>query len=101
MTKMEKGKANFREFVRAKTTKAAIAASVVMSVLVASVSAVEGDAVSSGDMSTVTSAFATGFQNIVDNGLAMIAAMVPIALLLAGAVFLVKKGMSWFKGVAK
>lgn len=101
MTKMEKVKANFREFVQAKTTKASVAASVVLPVLVASVSALEGETASSGDMSTITSAFTTGFQSIVDSGLSMIAAMVPIALLLAGAIFLVKKGMSWFKGVAK
>lgn len=50
MTKMEKVKANFREFVQAKTTKASVAASVVLPVLVASVSALEGETASSGDM---------------------------------------------------
>ena len=53
------------------------------------------------DATAITSAFTSGFNSMVTNSIAMISAMVPIALTLAGVVFLVKKGMSWFKGVAK
>ena len=40
-------------------------------------------------------------QAMVTNSISMISAMVPIALTLAGTIFLVKKAMSWFKGMAK
>lgn len=99
MTKMEKIKANFREFVRAKTTKVLVAASLAAPMLAASASAVGED--TSVDVSGITAAFTSGFQSMVTNSISMISAMVPIALTLAGVVFLVKKGMSWFKGVAK
>ncbi len=100
MTKMEKVKANFREFVQAKTTKASVAASVVLPMLVASASAVDGESATI-DSAAITSAFTSGFNGIVVNSINMISAMVPIALTLAGCVYLVRKGMDWFKGVAK
>ena len=103
MTKMEKIKANFREFVQAKTTKVMVAASLVAPMLAASASAVGEDTGTTAgiDVSAITSAFTDGFQSMVTNSISMISAMVPIALTLAGIVFLIKKGMSWFKGVAK
>ncbi len=96
--KMQKVKENFREFVRAKTTKAMLVASLACSMLVVGASAEEASSI---DVTAITSAFSTGFQSMVTNSISMISAMVPIALTLAGVVFLVKKGMSWFKGVAK
>lgn len=97
---MDKIKANFREFVRSKTTKVMMIASLACCMLVMSASAVDGEA-SSIDVSAITSSFTQGFQSMVTNSISMISAMVPIALTLSGVVFLVKKGMSWFKGVAK
>lgn len=101
MTKLEKIKANFREFVQAKTTKILVAASLAAPMLAASASAVGEDTTATIDSAAITSAFTSGFNDIVVNSISMISAMVPIALTLAGCVFLVKKGMNWFKGVAK
>lgn len=50
---------------------------------------------------TLTTAFQTGFQQMASDALGMLAVIVPIALGVAGAVFLVRKAMSWFKSLAK
>lgn len=55
----------------------------------------------SSDVSTVTAAFQTGFQQVVTDATGLIAAAVPIALGLAGTIFIVRKAMSWFKSIAK
>ncbi len=51
--------------------------------------------------STITTAFQTGFTQIVSDATGLIAAAVPIAVGLAGTIFLVRKAMSWFKSIAK
>lgn len=51
--------------------------------------------------STITSAFTTGFTQIVSDATGLIAGAVPIAVGLAGTIFLVRKAMSWFKSIAK
>lgn len=89
----------FREFARAKAVKIMVAAPTAMTLMMAAANA-EEPAVST-DTTAVTTAFTTGFQTIVNNGISMVSAMVPVALGLAGVIFLVKKGMSWFKSVAK
>lgn len=53
------------------------------------------------DTAGITSAFVSGFNSMVTNSINMVSAMVPIALTLAGVLFMVKKAMSWFKGMAK
>lgn len=50
---------------------------------------------------TVVTAFTTGLTTLAGDALSMIAAIVPIAIGIAGTVFLVKKAMSWFRVVAK
>lgn len=100
MMKAEQIKANFREFVGAKTTKAMLAAPAAASLLVVAANAEDAGGATI-DTTAITTAFTSGFQSMVTNSIGMISAMVPIALTLAGVVFLVKKGMSWFKGVAK
>ena len=50
---------------------------------------------------TVITAFGTGFQSIASDAMKMIALIVPIALGIAGVIFLARKGMSWFKSLAK
>lgn len=50
---------------------------------------------------TITTSFTTGFQSLATDALTMIAAIVPIALGVAGTIFLVKKAMGWFKSLAK
>ncbi len=51
--------------------------------------------------STVASAFTTGFTQIVSDATGLIVSAVPVALGLAGTIFLVRKAMSWFKSIAK
>lgn len=59
------------------------------------------DGTGGSNASTITSSFATGFQSIVSDATTMIATIVPIALGLAGVIFLVRKAMGWFKSMAK
>ena len=51
--------------------------------------------------STVITAFQTGFQSMANDALSMIATIVPIALGVAGVVFLSRKAIGWFKSLAK
>ena len=52
-------------------------------------------------METITTAFTTGLTTISGDVMGVIAVIVPIAMGIAGAVFVVRKGMSWFKNLAK
>lgn len=82
-----------------KRLTALLMAAMVVSVMAVSAFAVEGD--TTAGSATVISAFTTGFQSIVSDAMSMIGAAAPIALSLAGVIFLTKKAMSWFKGIAK
>lgn len=73
----------------------------VVSMMAVSAFAAGGDTSASGTSATVISAFTTGFQSIVSDAMSMVGAVVPIALPLAGVLFLVRKAMSWFKSMAK
>lgn len=53
------------------------------------------------DTTAITTAFTSGFQSIVTNSIALLSAMLPIAITLCAVLFIVKKGMLWFKQVAK
>lgn len=55
----------------------------------------------SGASATVISAFTSGFQSMASDAMSMIAAIVPIALGVAGVIFLARKAMGWFKSLAK
>lgn len=72
--------------------------SMLLSVMCVSVFAAEGDTTTAG---TVISSFQSGFQDMASNALSLIAGMVPIALSVAGVIFLARKAMSWFKSLAK
>ena len=50
---------------------------------------------------TITTAFQTGFQSMASDALGMIAVIIPIALGVAGAVFVSRKAIGWFKSLAK
>jgi len=53
-------------------------------------------------MSTdLTTAFTTGFTAISGDVTEIIAVIVPIAIGIAGLIFVVRKAMAWFKGLAK
>lgn len=87
-----------REFLKSKYMRLSTMMVSAMAILAISAFA-EGETVSNA--STITQAFTTGFQGIVNDGISMIAAIVPVALGLAGVIFLVRKAMSWFKSMAK
>lgn len=67
--------------------------------LAGAASAAEGDAATGS--SAVMSSFQTGFQTMADDALSMIAVIVPIALGVAGVIWLARKALSWFKSMAK
>lgn len=50
---------------------------------------------------TITTAFQTGFQSMANDAMSMIAIIIPIGLGVAGAVFLSRKAIGWFKSLAK
>jgi hypothetical protein len=52
-------------------------------------------------MEAITTALSTGLQAISTDALDVIATIVPIAVGIAGAIFVVRKAMSWFKSLAK
>ena len=52
-------------------------------------------------MEAIVTAFSTGLGTISTNAMSVISTIVPIALGIAGAIFVVRKGMSWFKSLAK
>lgn len=88
---MEKAK----KIARTAEAKVAGAASIGCTALMVAASAEETT------NATLTAAFQTGFQSLASDALTMIATIVPIALGVAGAVFLVRKAMAWFKALAK
>ena len=52
-------------------------------------------------MDVIIGAFTTGLTALQGDILDVIGAIIPIALVIAGAVFAVRKGISWFKSLAR
>ena len=52
-------------------------------------------------MQDIINAFTLGLTALQSDVLAVIGAIIPIALVIAGAVFAVRKGLSWFKSLAR
>lgn len=74
-------------------------AAMVMSVMAVSAFAAEGATSASGTSDTVISAFQTGFQSMAGDAMKMIAIIVPIAVGVAGVIWLARKAMGWFKSM--
>lgn len=73
-----------------------------LSVAVLSTAALAVDETTSGgSTATVISAFQAGFQSMASDAMQMIAVAAPVAISLAGVIFLSRKAISWFKGMAK
>lgn len=89
-----------REFLQSRVFRIGVLGCLMVSMMVCTVFAEEATTPSI-DTAGITAAFTNGFNSMVTNSISMISAMVPIALTLAGTIFLVKKAMSWFKGMAK
>lgn len=87
-----------KEFLRSKRARVTMVTTLALAVMCMSCFAADGDTSSAA---TVTSAFATGFQSIADDAKSMIAMIVPIALGVAGTIFLARKAIGWFKSMAK
>lgn len=87
-----------KKFFGSKWAKRALLFCLVVSMMVCTAFAEETGTSSS---SVIVSAFTTGFQSMVADTLSMIAAMAPPAISIAGVIFLAKKAMGWFKGMAK
>ena len=87
-----------KEFLKSKYFKVTMMVCCMSVLLCVCASAEETAAI---DVSAINTAFTSGFQSMVTNSISMISAMVPIGLTLAGTIFLVRKAMSWFKGMAK
>ena len=88
-----------REFLRSRAFRVPVLGCLAVSLLCCTALAV--DDTTGGSSATIVSAFQTGFQQIVSDATSIIVVAVPIALGLAGTIFLVKKAMSWFKSMAK
>lgn len=88
-----------REFLQSRAFKIGVLGCLVVSMMICTAFAVEGD--TSSSTSVITSAFQTGFQQLASDILVMIAIIVPIALGVAGTIFLARKAMGWFKSIAK
>lgn len=84
-----------RKFIQKKQVQMFLALTMIMSVMAVGASAADVT------NATITTAFTTGFTSLASDALTMIAAIVPIALGVAGTIFLVRKAMSWFKSLAK
>lgn len=78
-----------------------VSAMMVMAMCVSAFAVGEDASGTAGTSATVISAFTTGFQKMASDSLSMIAAIVPIALGVAGVIFLARKAMGWFKSLAK
>lgn len=98
MKKMEM-KDRIRYALWSRPLRISMACFVVMSLL--SMSAFAEDETASATSATVISAFQTGFQQISSDAMQIISVAVPIALGIAAVVFITRKAMSWFKGMAK
>lgn len=73
-----------------------------LSVAVLSTAALAVDETTSGgSTATVISAFQAGFQSMASDAMQMIVVAAPVAISLAGVIFLSRKAISWFKGMAK
>lgn len=92
-----KEKKNGRQFLQSREFRVGVMSCLMAALLCSTAFAVEGDTTTA----TLVTAFQTGFQQIASDAMNMIAVAAPIALGLAGTIFLARKAISWFKGMAK
>lgn len=79
-----------------------LGASMILSVMCASAFAADGaSSGATGTSATVISAFQSGFQSMASDAMSMIAVIVPIAVGVAGVIWLSRKAMSWFKSMGQ
>lgn len=88
-------KQKIKNIVDQAKLKAVVVGASVASAMTALASAEDGTA------DTIQTAFQTGFTSLASDALGMIAIIVPIALGVAGTIFIARKAMGWFKSMAK
>lgn len=88
-------KQKIKNIVEQAKLKAVVAGASVASAMTVLASAAEGDS------ATIQTAFQSGFSQLASDALGMIAIIVPIALGVAGTIFIARKAMGWFKSMAK
>lgn len=86
--------------IKKKVLVLSLSAMMVMAMCVSAFAA-EGDTSASGTSATVISAFQSGFQKMASDAMSMIAIIVPIAVGVAGVIWLARKAMSWFKSMGQ
>lgn len=89
----------FKSWLSGKTAKMGLALSALAVSLCGAAFAAEGDTTTT--TAAVTAAFQSGFQSMASDALSMIAIIVPIALSVAGVIWLARKALGWFKSMAK
>ena len=85
---------NVKEWIHSKYMRFLVMTGVLTGLLMASASA-------AGENEALTTAMTTGFTQIKTDALAMLGVIVPIALSIAAAIFVVRKAIGWFKSLAK
>lgn len=88
-----------KAWVNAKVARLAGCISAGAVALAGAASAAEGDTATGS--AAVMSSFQSGFQTMANDALSMIAVIVPIALGVAGVIWLARKALGWFKSMAK
>lgn len=92
-------KDKIKGFLHSAEAKIAAAGSTAACALTVAASAEDTTAATTA--ATITTAFQTGFQSMASDAMSMIAIIIPIGLGVAGAVFLSRKAIGWFKSLAK
>ena len=89
-----------KKLFRSRWTRLTLALCMSMTLLSTAAYAAE-DTTGGGTSASVISAFQSGFQSMASDAMEMIAIIVPIAVGVAGVIWLARKAMSWFKSMGQ
>ena len=89
-----------KKLFRSRWTRLTLALCMSMVLLSTAAYAAE-DTTGGGTSASVISAFQSGFQSMASDAMEMIAIIVPIAVGVAGVIWLARKAMSWFKSMGR
>ena len=89
-----------KKLFRSRWTRLTLALCMSMVLLSTAAYAAE-DTTGGGTSASVISAFQSGFQSMASDAMEMIAIIVPIAVGVAGVIWLARKAMSWFKSMGQ
>lgn len=89
-----------KEFLRSRKMRVTMLMSLAMAIMCMSAFAEDGGATTSS-AAVLTSSFQSGFQQIVTDAMSVLGTIIVVALPLAGAIFLARKALGWFKSMAK